>query len=81
MQKDQRQDAEMYVDAHYLCFRPEIRLFGNFVSKNENCHIKLKFGSYTNMDIQNSMGMLTLSALVQKYGCSGNLVQKMKIVT
>ena len=68
----------MYVD---LCFRPEIPLFGDFVSKNENCHIKLKFGTYTNVDIQSSMGMLTCFVVVQKHRSPENLVQKMKILT
>ena len=71
----------MCVDAHYLCFRQEIWVFGNIVSKNENFHIKLKFGADNNVDIQNSIGMLTFFVLVQEYHIWENLLSKIKIVT
>ena len=49
-----------------ICFRTEIPLFGNFVSKNEHCYIKLKFGTYTKVDIQNSKWMLICFVVGQK---------------
>ena len=32
--------------------------YGKFVSKNQNCVLKLKFGTQTNLTVQNSMVML-----------------------
>ena len=56
-------------------------LFGQIWSKNQNCHFKLKFGTYSNSNMQNSMVMFILSVFDWKYPFWANLVQKIKIVT
>ena len=56
-------------------------LFGKFGPKNQNCHFKFKFGTQTNLSMQNSMMMLTFSVLEQKYRFWANLVQNIKSVT
>ena len=55
--------------------------WANLVQKNQSCHFKLKFGTFTNLNMQNSMVMLTFSVLNQKYCFLANLVQKIKIIT
>ena len=55
-------------------------LLGKFGPKNQNCHFKLKFGTFTNLNIQYSMMMLTFSFLDQKDCFWANLDWKMKIV-
>ena len=54
--------------------------FRKIFSKNQNCHIKQKFGTYTNLNMQNSIWVFTFFILVQKYCFWTNLVQRMKIV-
>ena len=57
-------------------------LFGQIWSKkNQNCHFKLKFGTYTNSNMQNSMVMFILSVFDWKYPFWANLVQKVKIIS
>ena len=55
-------------------------LFGQVWSKNQNRQFKLKFGTKTNLNMQNSMMMLTLS-VDHKYPSWANLVQKITIVS
>ena len=57
------------------------RFRANLVQKNQSCHFKLKFGTFTNLNMQNSVVMLSFSVLDQKYRFLANLVQKIKIVT
>ena len=40
-----------------------IPFLGKLGPKNQNCQFKLKFGTYTNLHMQNSMVMLTFSVL------------------
>ena len=58
-------------------------LFTKFWSKqkNPNCQLKLKFGSLTNWNMQNSVVMFTFSVFDWKCPFWANLVQKFKIVT
>ena len=49
-------------------FRPEkLCFFGKFSPKNQNCQFKLKLGTYTNSNMQNSMVLFTFSVLHGKY--------------
>ena len=41
----------------FLCFLVEIPFFGKFVPKNQNSHFRLKFGSYSNLNMQNLMNI------------------------
>ena len=49
--------AELNDTVHFFSFGVEIPFLGKFGPRNENCHFKLKFGTYTNLNIQNSMVM------------------------
>ena len=64
-----------------FCFWVEILFLGKFGPKNQNCHFKLKFGTYTNSNMQNSMVMFSFSVFDRKYPFWANLVQKVKIVS
>ena len=59
----------------------EISFLGKFGPKNQNYQFKLKFGTDTNSNMQNSMVMFTFSVFDQKYPFWGNLVQKVKIIS
>ena len=54
---------------------------GKFGPKCQNYHFKLKFGNYTNSNMQISVMMFTFSAFYQKYPFWVNLVQKVKIIS
>ena len=64
-----------------FCFWVEIPFLGKFGPKSQNYHLKLKFGIYTNLDMQKSMVMFIFLAFDQKYFFGGNLVQKVKITS
>ena len=61
--------------------RPETPFLDKFGPKNQNCLSKLRFGTQTNSNMQNSMVMFTFSVFYQKYPFWVNLVQKIKIVS
>ena len=64
----------------FSLFSTEVLLFGKFSPVNQNCQFKLKFGTSTNLNIQNSMEIITFSGFDQKYLFWVNMVQKFKIV-
>ena len=53
----------------------------NVRKKNQSCQFKLKFGTETNLNLQNSMVQFTFSVLGTKHHFSGNLAKKAKIVS
>ena len=59
----------------------EIPFLGKFGPKNQNSHFKLKFGTYSNSNMQTSMLMFVLSVFDWKYPFWVNLVQKVKIMS
>ena len=63
----------------FSCFRLETPFLGKFGLKNQTCQFKLKFGTWTNSKMQNSM--FTFSVLDRKHTFRVNLVQKIKIVS
>ena len=65
----------------FFCFRPETPFLGKFGLKNQNCHFKLKYGTKTNSNTQNSMVLFTFSDLEREHPFLANLVQKIKIVS
>ena len=65
----------------FFCARPKTRFLGKFGQKNQNCQFKLKFGTETNSNMQNSMALFTFSVSDRKHRFWGNLVQKVKIVS
>ena len=73
--------AEFNDAVRFFCFRPETPFLGKFSPKNQICQFKLKFGTKTNSNIQNSKVVFTFSVLNRKYTIWANLVQKIKIVS
>ena len=61
-------------------FWVEIPFLGKFGPKNQISHFKLKLGTYTNSNMQNSMVMFILSVFDWKCPFWANLVQKVKII-
>ena len=54
---------------------------GKLGPKNQNYQLKLKFGTYANSNMQNSMVMFTFSVYDQKYPSWAILVQKVRIIS
>ena len=54
--------AEFSGYVHFFRFRPQIPFLGKFGPKNQNCQFILKFGTWTNSNMQNSMAMFNFSA-------------------
>ena len=59
--------AEFSGYVHVFRFRPQIPFFGKFGSKNQNCWFILKFGTWTNSNLQNSMAIFNFSAFDWNY--------------
>ena len=51
--------VKFHGDAYFFYFLPEIIFLGKLGPKNENCQFKLKFGTWTNLNMENSMLMFT----------------------
>ena len=62
-------------------FSTRIQFVGKFGPKIQNCKFKLKPGTQTNSNKQNSKVVSTFPVLDQKYPFWANLVQKIKIVS
>ena len=54
---------------------------GKFGPKSEDCKLKLKYGIWSNWNMQNPIILLTFSVLYQKHPFSENLVQSIKVVS
>ena len=65
----------------FFCFRVETPFFSKFGPKNQNCKFKLKFGTWINSNMQNSMVVFTFSVLEWEHRFWANYVQKIKIVS
>ena len=65
---------------HLICFRLEIPILGKFGPKNQNRQFILKFGTWNNSNMQNSMAMFNFSVFYCNYPFWANLVQLIKIV-
>ena len=50
--------------------------WANFRPKNQSCHFKLKFGTYTNLNMQNLIVRLISSILDRKYRFGANFGPK-----
>ena len=59
----------------------EIPFWGKFSSRSQNFQLKLKFGTWTNSNMLNSMMLFSFFVFEWKYPFSTNLVQKIKIFT
>ena len=64
--------------AHIFCVRPEKPFLGKSGQKNQNCQFTLKLGTKTNLNMRNSMMMLTFSVFghISFLGKFGPKVQK-----
>ena len=67
--------AEFSGYVHFFRFRPQIPFLGKFSPKNLNRQFILKFGTWTNSNMQNSMAMFNFSAFDWNYPSWANLVQ------
>ena len=56
---DQFEYAEFNGSIHFFCLRPEKPFLRKCGPKNQNCNFKLKFGTTTNFNMQNTMTMFT----------------------
>ena len=75
------QNSMMLFIFFFFFFWVEIPFLGKFGPKNHNCHFKLKFGTYTNSNMQNSMVMFIFLVFDRKYPFLANLVEKVKIIS
>ena len=64
----------------FFCFEWNT-LFWQFWSKKSNYHLKLKFGTYTNSKMYNSVVIFTFSVFDRKYTFWTNLIQKVKVIS
>ena len=58
-----------------------ITLLSNLGPKNQTSQFKVKFGTYSNLNMQNSVVVFTFPVLDRKHRLWANLVQKIKIVS
>ena len=56
-------------------------MLSKFGPKNQNCQFKLKLGTQTNSNMQNSITVFAFYILDRKHHLWPNLVQKIKIVS
>ena len=59
--------AEFNGGVHFFCFWVEMLFLGKFGPKSQNYQFKLKFATYTNSNMQNSMVMFTFSVFDPKH--------------
>ena len=53
----------MHAKVRFFSFQPEIPFLGKFGQKYQNCQFKLKFGTETNSNVENSMVVFILFVL------------------
>ena len=73
--------AEFNGDVHFFCFWLKILFLGKFGPTSQNYQLKLKFGIYTNSNMQSSMVVPIFSVFDWKYPFWANLFQKVKIIS
>ena len=61
--------------AHFFCFSPGKPFLGKSGQKDQNYQFKRKFGTKTDLNMQNSMMMFTFSVFDHKYFSWANLVK------
>ena len=71
--------AEFNGGVHFFCFWVEMLFLGKFGPKSQNYQFKLKFGTYTNSNMKNSMVNVHFSVFDWAYAFWANLVEKIKI--
>ena len=73
--------AEFNDAVRFFRFRLELPFLGKFGSRSQNYQFKLKFGTYSNSNIQNSTLLITFSVFDRKYHLWANLVQEVQIIS
>ena len=69
--------VEFNGDVYFFCFLLEIRVLGKFGPKIQDFQdylIKVKFDTYTNLNMKNSVVVFIFSVLVWKCPCFGKLL-------
>ena len=56
-------NGELNGDVHSFHFLTILLFMANFFSKNQNCFLRLKFGTQINLNMENSMVMFFFSIL------------------
>ena len=64
----------------FFVLNQENTFFVKSGQQNQNCQLKQKFGTRTNLNMRNSMIIFTFSVFGHKYLSRANLVGKFKIV-
>ena len=59
--------AEFNGGVHFLCFKRETPFSGKFAPKTQNCQFKVKFGTYTNSNMLNTVVVFTFCILDGKH--------------
>ena len=67
--------AEFSGYVHFFRFRPQIPFLGKFGPKNQNCQVILKFGTWTNSNMPNSVALFNFSPFYWNYPFWSNLFQ------
>ena len=71
--------AEFNGGVHFSWFTMEIPFWGKFVPENQNCQFKLKFGTKTNWNMQNSVVLFTFSVFDWKYCFGENFILEAEV--
>ena len=66
-------------DVHLFCFRPETFCLGQFCPKYQNCQLKLKLDTQTNLNMLNSVMLFTCFVLDRRRPSWANLIQIVNI--
>ena len=75
------QYAKFHCDVHLICSFTGNRLFRRLSSKMKYCSFKVKPGTLTNSNMQNSIVKFIFSVLNWKYPFWEDLIQQIKIVS
>ena len=65
----------------FFRLQPETPFLGKFAKKYQNDQFKLRFGTYSNSKMQNSMVVFTFSVLDCEQPFWANLITKIKIAS
>ena len=65
---------------HSICFRLKVTFLDKFRPKTEDCQFQLKFGTYSNLNMKNSLAMFILSVFELKYFFFGKFVSNNRLL-
>ena len=65
----------------FFHFQSKCPFLGKFAQTSQNYHLKLKFSTYNNSDMHNSIVMFTFFVFDHKYRFWANVVSKVKVIS